>query len=34
MANPNGIGVKMKVRFSNLPKEGGPFRKLTIPPTP
>jgi hypothetical protein len=27
VASPNGIGVLVKVRFSNLPKEGGPFRK-------
>ncbi|KAH8891011.1 hypothetical protein GQ53DRAFT_594109, partial [Thozetella sp. PMI_491] len=25
VASPNGIGVRVKVRFSNLPKEGGPF---------
>ncbi len=27
-ASPDGIGVLFKVRFSNLPKEGGPFRKF------
>ena len=26
--SPDGIGVLFKVRFSNLPKEGGPFRKF------
>jgi hypothetical protein len=27
VASPNGIGVLFKVKFSNLPKEGGPFSK-------
>jgi hypothetical protein len=26
VANPDGVGVDFKVSFSNLPKEGGPFR--------
>lgn len=34
-ANPDGIGIWFKVRFSNLPKEGGPFTyHIHVDPVP
>jgi hypothetical protein len=30
-ANPDGKGVLFTVKLSNLPRSGGPFRKLYIP---
>lgn len=35
VANPDGVGVLFKVRFSGLPKEGGPFTyHLHVDPVP
>lgn len=33
-AAPNKVGVKVRVSFRNMPKDGGPFRQYSQPPKP